>query len=202
MSHAQAYIQQESVSDEALMARSRDGDEQAFALLVHRYEAPLYGYLRRMLQSGADAEDVFQETFLRIFCHRRRFRPEGRFKPWAYRIATNLARDRLRARKRRGEQSLETTTLPGVGAAAYGNPVAGATARPDEAASTSETAQRLESALARLPEKQRAVFLMARYNGMAYGDIARTLRIPVGTVKSRMNKATLFLLRCLEQDGP
>ncbi len=194
MTASEAYIEKENISDEQLMARSRDGDNDAFALLVRRYESPLYGYLYRMLQNSADAEEVFQETFLRVFRNLHRFRVDGRFKPWVYRIAANLARDRLRARKRRGETSLDN------GSGCDGSLTTSDAARPDEAARTAETAQRIETALARLPAKQRSVFLLARFEGMAYGDIARLLRIPTGTVKSRMNKAAQFLLRCLEQD--
>ncbi len=193
MARSETYIKEESISDEQLMSRSRDGDSHAFALLVRRYDAPLYGYLHRMLQNSADAEDVFQETFLRVYSNLHRFRADGRFKPWVYRIAANLARDRLRARKRRGEEPLNGLT-------ACCEAAAPAMAQPDEAADAAETAQRIEAALAQLPAKQRSVFLLARYEGMAYGDIARMLRIPVGTVKSRMNKAVQFLLRRLEQD--
>jgi len=193
MTRSETYIEEESISDEQLMTRSRDGDSQAFALLVRRYEAPLYGYLHRMLQNSADAKDVFQETFLRLYRNLHRFRADGRFKPWVYRIAANLARDRLRARKRRGEELLNGLTARCEAAAP-------AMAQPDEAAGAAETAQRIEAALAQLPAKQRLVFLLARYEGLAYGDIARMLRIPVGAVKSRMNKAVQFLLRRLEQD--
>ncbi len=194
MTASEAYIETENISDEQLMARSRDGDNDAFARLVRRYESPLYGYLYRMLQNSADAEEVFQETFLRVYRNLHRFRVDGRFKPWAYRIAANLARDRLRTRKRRGEAPLDN------GSGCDGSLAISDAARPDEAALAVETAQRIETALARLPAKQRSVFLLARFEGMAYGDIARLLRIPTGTVKSRMNKAAQFLLRCLEQD--
>ncbi|HDP35558.1 MAG TPA: RNA polymerase sigma factor [Candidatus Hydrogenedentes bacterium] len=191
MTPSETYTALKAKTDEQLMRRSRSGDEDAFALLVRRYEAPLYRYLFRMLQNSADAEDVFQETFLRIYRNLHRFREDGRFKPWAYRIAANLARDRLRARKRRSELPLDDGTT--------GNgPMP---PQPDAAAGAAETARRVEMALSRLPAKQRSVFLLARYEGLAYGEIARMLRIPVGTVKSRMNKAAQFLLRCLEQDG-
>ena len=191
MNPFQSYKEDEAISDEQLMACSSNGDDAAFALLMRRYENTLYGYLYRMLQNSADAEDVFQETFLQVYRNRHRFRADGRFKPWAYRIAANLAKDRLRVRKRRGEQPLDTLA----------HDAAATAAAPDDAAGASETAQRLEQALAQLPAKQRSVFIMARYEGLPYGDIARVLRIPTGTVKSRMNKAAQFLLHCLEQDG-
>ena len=94
-------------TDEELMRRAAHGDEDAFALLVRRYESPLYGYLRRMLGNGADAEDAFQETFLRVHQHRSRYRQGAPFRPWLYQIATNLCRDRLRSRRRHPQVSLD-----------------------------------------------------------------------------------------------
>ena len=110
MAPSGTYTGEEGITDEQLMAQSRRGDHRAFALLVRRYEAPLYGYLHRMLQNGADAEDAFQETFLRVYRNLHRFRPDSRFKPWVYPIAANLARDRLRARKRRAEEPIDDVT--------------------------------------------------------------------------------------------
>ena len=89
--------------DEVLMARVQAGDEQALALLVHRYEHALFNYARKMLGRAEDAEEIFQETFVRVYQHRARYRPERPFRPWLYRITTNLCRDRLRYRKRRPE---------------------------------------------------------------------------------------------------
>ena len=180
------------------MARIQGGDAAAFALLVRRYEGPLFAFLRRFLGNATDAEDVFQETFLKVHTNRGRFRLDAPFKPWLYRIATNAAKDRLRARKRRRMLSIfsahpstpdvplaDTLPAPGPG--------------PDAIAEASETAARLEAAVAKLPEKHRAVFLMARYEEMPYAAIAEALGIPEGTVKSRMNKAVATLLKELEE---
>lgn len=181
-------------SDEVLMARVKAGDDGALAVLIHRYEQPLFGYARQMLGNAADAEDVFQETFLRVHLHRKRFWSGSAFKPWLYRIATNLCRDRLRYRKRRPE------VQPG-GNEDMPDPLASfpaAETAPDDAASARELADRMAQALAALSVKHRAVFLMAHQEGLSYAEIARTLRIPVGTVKSRMNKAVSQLMAVLE----
>lgn len=181
-------------SDEVLMSRTKAGDENALAVLVRRYEQSLFNYALRMLGNAADAEDVFQETFLRVHLHRNRFWGSAPFKPWVYRIATNLCKDRLRYRKRRPE------VQPGVGVD-FPDPVAsypdGATS-PDEAAAANERAARMQAAVASLGVKHRAVFLMAHQEGLSYVEIARALRIPVGTVKSRMNKAVNTLMAVLE----
>ncbi len=179
-------------SDEDLLILARDGEDRAFAMLVHRYEAPLFNYLRRMLGNAADAEEIFQETFMRVHINQHRFRATAPFKPWLYRIATNAARDRLRYRRRRPAVALEEIAL--------GETIAAPSAGPADHAAAKETAARLEAAVAKLPLKQRAVFLMARYDEMPYADIARTLRVPVGTVKSRMNKAVKFLLAEMDDE--
>ncbi|HIJ65166.1 MAG TPA: RNA polymerase sigma factor [Candidatus Hydrogenedentes bacterium] len=186
-------------TDEALMALVQDGYTDAFETLVKRYERPLFNYMRRMLGDAGEAEDLFQEAFLRVYTHRDRFRTTGRFRPWVYKIATNLCRDRLRKRRRRPEVSLDWPLGGEDAAQSLADRIASPEANPSDHAAASETAERLEAALAKLSDKHRAVFLMARYEGMAYDEIARSLHIPVGTVKSRMNKAVGFLMNALRE---
>ncbi|MBI2424220.1 MAG: RNA polymerase sigma factor [Candidatus Hydrogenedentes bacterium] len=181
-------------SDEVLMARVKAGDDDALAALLRRYEQALFHYARQMLGNAADAEDIFQETFLRVHLHRRRFWGNALFKPWVYRIATNLCKDRLRYRQRRPEvQPGNDEDRPDV----LDN-LPSAISAPDDVASAKELAARMSQALASLNVKHRAVFLMAHQEGMSYAEIARALRIPAGTVKSRMNKAVSQLMAVLE----
>lgn len=182
----------EEPSDETLLARSRAGDGEGLAMLVRRYERPLFNYLRRVLLNREDAEDVFQETFLRVRMHQDRFRADGRFKPWFFQIATNLARDRLRARKRWRMLPLFASDADALPALADRLVAPGPD--PEAAARASEASERLEAALARLPMRHRVVYLMARHEHMAYAEIAEALEIPEGTVKSRMHKAVQSLL--------
>lgn len=182
-------------SDEILMRQVKLGDRRAFEVLMKRYEAPLYNYLKRMIGNAHDAEDLFQETFLRIYRHARRFRDTGVFKPWAYRIATNLAKDCLKKRNRHREVALSDAGERSETQHKSPNP------DPREEALGAEMGRRLEAALAGLPVKQRTVFLMARYDAMPYADIAQSLSIPVGTVKSRMNKAVKTLMGAVEEVG-
>src|SRR5690606_24793386 len=140
-------------------------------------------------------EDLVQETFLRIYRHRARYRAGSPFRPWLYRIATNLCRDHVRYHARRRHASLDApvsaTERP------LGDIVRDPDLGPAAHAEASELAARLEQAVQALPVKHRAVFLMARYENMPYDEIARALRIPVGTVKSRMNKAVSRLMDAL-----
>ncbi len=186
------------LTDEALMSRAQSGDTGAFEVLVRRYETPLFNYIRRTTGSAADAEDLFQETFLRVYQHRERFRRGAPVRPWVYQIATNLCRDVLRKRRRRPQVSLDAASPTANGTSLMDTAKANDPA-PSAVAGAHELGERLERALARLSVKHRSVFLMARYDGMPYEDIARALRIPVGTVKSRMNKAVDFLMRELKE---
>lgn len=183
------------------MRRVKGGDETAFAELVRRYETPLYNYVKRMTGSASDAQDLFQEAFLRVYRHARRFKEGRPFKPWLYRIATNLSLDLLRKRARHGEIPLDAPAdSTNTGHTGLADPKSTA-ANPRDAAIGRETAERLAAAIASLPAKHRAVFLMARYDGLAYTDISAALGIPVGTVKSRMNKAVRELMDELNEHG-
>jgi len=196
LAQAAAYSQQ--IPDTVLVSQAKLGDSGAFAVLVRRYERPLYAYARRMLGSAEEAEDAFQETFLRVHLHLDRFRDGAPFRPWLYQIATNVCRDRRRWWRRRPQVSLDAPVGDAAGAT-YADAMAGSEAGPDARACEAELAARLEEALADLPLKQRAVFLMARYDGMSYEEIGKALGIPVGTVKSRMNTAVRRLLAAIEE---
>jgi RNA polymerase sigma-70 factor, ECF subfamily len=185
------YWSENEASDEVLFGHVKAGQEEAFEALVRRYEKPLYNYLRRMAGYASDPEDLFQETFLRVYTHRMRFREQAPFRPWLYRIATNVALDCLRRNKRRPTLSLDASPLQTAIAAP--NSAADALARREE------TQERLRRALEELPDKHRAVFLMARYEDMDYPAIAEALEIPVGTVKSRMHKAVRLLRDAMKE---
>ena len=180
------------LADEALVCLAQQGDSAAFSLLVERYKAPLYNYLVRMTGQRADADDLFQETFLRVYRHIDRYSGVASFRTWLYRIATNCCHDHWRSWRRRLKTfvfGLDET--PAIAAAKSALP------DPRQAASSAETAEQLAAAVDKLPPGHRAVFLMARYHGMNYKEIADTLEIPEGTVKSRMNKAVHQLARDL-----
>ena len=204
MAHSETYgvvatVDGEEASDEWLMAQVKLGDDKSLATLIRRYEGPLYNFARKMVGNASDAEDIFQETFLRVHLHRKRFWNGSAFRPWLYRIATNLCKDRLRYRQRRPETPVSALARPG----SEEEPdliarTATSGVRPDEAAEAQELAGRMEQALADLSVKHRAVFLMAHQEGLSYGEIAKALRIPTGTVKSRMNKAVKQLTAAME----
>ncbi len=187
----------EQPTDEALAGRARDGDAHAFETLVKRYQAPLFNYIRRMVGNASEAEDLFQDTFMKVYNHLDGFRPEGSFRGWLYRIATNTCRDALRRRKLRWAFSLNAGHEPG--GVPLSERYASNAPNPAEKAAETELTERLTAAVQALSLKHRSVFLMARYDGMNYEEISESLKIPVGTVKSRMNKAVNTLMDALEE---
>ena len=167
-------------SDELLIAAVMAGDQMAFATLVTRHHAPLLGYLYHLI--GEDrplAEDLVQETLLRVL--RQRTYPVDRpFKPWLYTIATNLARDHFKsaAVRQRWRSGDEEETLLNLYDSAPG---------PEERALAAEQGSEVRAALAQLREEYRVVLLLRFYQGFSLQEIAETLQIPLGTVKSRLS---------------
>jgi len=164
-----------SITDEDLMERlQRDNDSLALETLVRRYERPLYAYACRVTGSREAAQDVFQETFIRIYRKRTSFRLGARFRPWVYQICLNLCRDHLRKRKRRPEQELPETPVVDPGPS------------PHDQAARKLLERKVREAVEELPEKHREVFMLAHYEQLSYPEVAAVLGLPLGTVKSRM----------------
>ncbi|BCL78964.1 RNA polymerase sigma24 factor [Ktedonobacteria bacterium brp13] len=167
-------------SDEQLMTAVMAGDQVALAALVTRHHAPLLGYLYRL--AGGDrplAEDLVQETLLHVL-RQRSYRGDRLFKPWLYMIATNLARDyfksaAVRQRWREGDEEEALLHL-------YDREPS-----PEEHALAAEQGSEVRAALAQLGEDYCIVLLLRFYQGFSLQEIAETLRIPLGTVKSRLS---------------
>lgn len=167
-------------SDEQLMDAVMAGDQPALAALVTRHHAPLLGYLYRLVDGDRQlADDLVQETLLRML--RQRTYQTGRpVKPWLYAIATNLARDHFKsAAVRRAWRDGD-----GPGALAY---LADGDPSPEDRALASERGREVRAALARLGEEHRVVLMLRYYQGFTLQEIAETLQIPLGTVKSRLS---------------
>ena len=159
--------------DRDLMVRARDGQRDAFVLLVHRHQAPLLNFFRRM-GVYTDAEDMVQETFLRLFAARERYRPTAKFTTFLYTIARRVRADRLRKSMRAPAYVAATESA----AASEGD-------ESDRAADRLDVQRALDG----LSEKLRAVVVLSAYQGLRYAEIAAILGIPEGTVKSRMSLA-------------
>ena len=176
----------ESVSDLELFERTSDGDEDAFAQIVNRYKNQLYGFLRRMVSNSSDAEDLLQQTFFRVYKKSLDHCRIESFSSWIFTVAANLARDELRKRARIGRK---TFTLDD----GYAETIADKNAGTVEKVAFSELRERVDWAVGCLDERYRAVFVLRDIEGMSYEEIARVLKIRIGTVKSRLNRARLKL---------
>ena len=162
------------------------GDPQALAALIDRWRAPLYAFLWRRVGDGAD--DLFQESWIRVSRARDRFDRSRRFSTWLFQIANNLCRDRWRRldARRRAHDALRDE------AQARGQDRAAAPELPGE--------HRLERQLERLPERLREVLVLRYYQDLGEAEIAEILDIPRGTVKSRLHAAVRAARALLEKE--
>lgn len=178
-------------TDEVLVRRLRKGDADAGEALVRRYRGPLLGYLRRMSGSEHIAEELHQAAWVSVLEHLERFDPRsqsGGFKAWLYRIATNKANDFFR---RSGRESNAKAGLRLVTEHAATDPD-----QPD----LDEQCERLQWAIAKLPEAQREVLLLRYYSGLKFAEIAELLGCPLNTALGRMHKAMKRLGRLMGAD--
>jgi RNA polymerase sigma-70 factor (ECF subfamily) len=172
--------------DHSLVEACRAGRTEAFGILVERYQRRLYPTVLRLVGSTEDAEDILQDAFVRAFEKLDQFQGESSFYTWVYRIAVNLA---LSGHRRRRVRS----TLPSRrrGAAARGLQALDESADADPAVPL-ERAEReriVAAALNRLGPEHRAVVVLKDFDGRRYEEISAILKIPVGTVRSRLHRA-------------
>jgi RNA polymerase sigma-70 factor (ECF subfamily) len=176
--------------DRALVKRWQAGDESAFEQLIRIHERRVFGMLYRMMGTREEAEDVAQETFLSLHRHGRNFRCEARFSTFVYRVAANAALNRRRSlgRSRTRVQRLEVSQ-------AAGDDLPSAPRCPENATEGSEMTQQVQMALQRLTPSMRMPLVMYEMEGVSYGDIAKSLGVAEGTVKSRIHRARQVLRR-------
>lgn len=176
-------------TDEVLMAQVKEGKDAAFQELVGRYKNRIVGFVYRTVNNRELAEDIAQEAFLRVFTKSHTFRDGARFSPWLYRIATNLAINELRRRKRVRFISLEQPlrTQSGDELVRDVEDVDGRT--PLALAEQQEMRQEIAKAIADLPIKYRVAFVLRDIQGHSYDAIAEMVGVPLGTIKSRVNRA-------------
>jgi RNA polymerase sigma-70 factor (ECF subfamily) len=179
-------------SDEALMTRYREAGKTAdFDELIKRYERELYRYLARYLGDPAGAEDVFQNTFLQVHLKRELYEDGRPFRPWLYAIATHQAVDTLRKSGRHPTVSLDQRTASGTDAepGALIDLLVNSGPGPLAELQERERHEWVKRSVERLPDTLREALILAYYQDMKYREIADILKIPVGTVKSRLHAA-------------
>lgn len=174
-------------NDSELMQRVCDGDEDAFAAIVDRYKNQLVNYLTHLVRSRERAEDVAQESFVRLYQNAERYRDHVRIAPYLFRIATNFTISEMRREKR------WRLLLPRLdaGMTKLAQP-------PDAGLLSDEVQRRVSAALQALPLKFRAPLALYEIDEWSYDDIARALGCRLGTVKSRIARARELMRRQLE----
>lgn len=185
-------------TDEQLMRRFQRGEARAFEQLMHRHRTPVYAFLLRLTGERTRAEDLAQETFLRLVKGAAAWEPRAAVRTWLFTIARNLAADGARRQALRATVPLDDPD-PAEERPRHQPPAAGPA--PDEAADAARLRPRLEAALASLPEAQREVFLLREHAGLSFAEIAEATGVNENTAKSRLRYALLALRERLAADG-
>lgn len=177
-------------SDQTLMEGIRDGSSTSLRILMQRYWNPLVGYASMVAESRDDAEDVVQETFVRVWRQRARWTRSGAVNAYLYRITRNLA---LNARRDRNAQRGRDER---GGDAMFG---AGSRRDPERDFETESLRAEVEAAIAGLPDRRREVFVLARFHGLTHREIAHALGLSAQTVANHMSVALADLRTSLSQ---
>ncbi len=203
VSESTAMRYQQSDPDVRLMLRVREDDASAFAELVRKYEPRLVRLMRTMGPKPDIAEDLAQETFLRVFRARKRYEAGAKFSTWLFTIAGNVARNAQRTQIRRHEVS-EVDARTGSGEAPSGGQLLAATVleasglMPSRLAEGTERAEIVRAAVSALGERQRMALMLSRFENMSYAEIAETMDLTTKAVKSLLSRARVNLKEILQ----
>jgi len=182
-----------------LIERSRNGDRSAFDQLISKHRQRAYQYAYRLTRDPEEASDIVADAFLRMYRALGNFKGDSAFTTWMYRIATNCFLDIRKKSRSKPAISLESTVATPDGEVSF--QFEDTAASPQERAERSEAMHAVRTAIAMLPDYQRAIILMYHAEMQSYEEIALALNLPIGTVKSRLNRARLSLRNLLEPLG-
>lgn len=185
------------------MLAFKAGDARAFEVLVRRHRAAVFNFILRFTAHRARAEDVLQETWLKVVRSAPEYETKARFTTWLYTIARNLCVDSARKESYRQAASLEAPTsgVEGEDGRPLGEALPDGGASPERGAHNARVRPLLERALAGLPDEQREVFVLREYSGIPFKEIAEVTGVSENTVKSRMRYALEGLRRRLAELG-
>jgi RNA polymerase sigma-70 factor (ECF subfamily) len=179
-----------TASDEQLMLGFQAGDARAFSALVARHRQPVFNFILRYVGQRQRAEDLVQETWLKVVRGSTDYEPRARFTTWVYTIARNLCVDSGRKESHRQAESLDSPRgVDGEGAPLGERLADGLAPSPERAAHNLGLQPVLTAALQALPAEQREVFLLREYQGLSFKEVAEVTRVNENTVKSRMRYA-------------
>ena len=173
--------------DAVLMLRVKRGDRTAFAELVEKYKQPVLNFIYRTLRDEAEAEDLAQNVFLQVYKSRSRYRRTAKFSTWLFTIARNLCLNELRRRSRHPAESIEETHTDNEDQPQRQYEDKSQMAPPEKLLH-GELAQKIEEALAELPENQRSASLLCRQDELSYEEIAGVLDCSLSATKSLIHR--------------
>jgi RNA polymerase sigma-70 factor (ECF subfamily) len=179
---------------QTLLERCRQGDELAWEALVRRFQRRVYAVAWQYLRDGDEARDMAQEVFIRVYQQLGKFQVEKSFLPWLLSVARNACIDRLR--KRRARPPAQDVPAEGDVAVASGGP------SPEDEVAAEWRKRLLYRALARMSDSDREIIMLKDIQGLKLDEIARMLSLPIGTVKSRSNRARVALASRLRMLDP
>ena len=186
-------ISNQNLTDEELIFKFQEGDLGAYDLIVRRYKDQLLNFAYRFLGNLEESEDVVQETFLRLYRNRHAYKQIAKFSTWIYTIAGNLAKTELRKRKRR-----KLVSISDLGFDEKEFEIIDEGADTERQADSVIKEKIIQDAIEKLPFRFKQVIILRDIQELSYEDISSILRIPLGTVKSRVNRARLKLQSLLE----
>ncbi|NMO97975.1 RNA polymerase sigma factor SigW [Paenibacillus lemnae] len=181
--------------DVRLVKLARKGDQRAFAELLELYKDKIFHLAYRMLYNRHEAEDIVQETFLRVYKNLDRYDEHQKFSTWIYRIGTNLCIDRLR--KRKPSYSLDADMNDQEGMDGY-SMIPSDDRSPESEVLLSETQRIIHQAMETLPAKYKGIMILRYIQDLSLQEISEILDLPVTTIKTRVHRGREFLRKKLE----
>lgn len=162
-----------------------DGEDAALNRIMDRWSRSLHAFVFRYVQHREEASDLVQETFVRVYQHRERYRPDGKFSTWLFTIAVNLCRNRMRWRRRHPTVSLDDEEADGRTREARESPGTS----PGAAVERQESIRAVREAIARLSHELRTAFILSQYEGLSHEEIARIANCTPKAVETRIYRA-------------
>lgn len=183
----------QKLSDEDVIERFQGGDLVAFDVIVARYKEHLINYIMSFVGEKSDAEDIVQDTFVKIYRFRQSYKKVAKFSTWIYTVAGNLARSELRKRRRQQLYVMSNLGNEGKEFEAVETRV-----NSDEMTDSSVTKDLIRKAIRQLPEKYQDIIRLREIENLSYEEIAQHTDLPIGTIKSRVNRARERLQKTLK----
>jgi len=186
-------------TEKALIEKCKQGDIEAFEILIDEYQSKILNYCFRMLNHRSDAEDAAQEVFVKVYRFIGSYSGQSSFSTWLYKVASNVCRDYLRKHRRPDRQTMSLQQVNSEGEE-YGLSIEDATYAPYNSVQQTEAQRVLAQALDQISPEHKTVIVLRDIQGLSYEEIGKIIGAAPGTVKSRINRARLQLQKLLEKD--